>query len=383
MTPLSAWVAPPFPAREVLEGRFGRLEPLDVDRHGPELAVAMRGADAVWTYLPLPPPESDQAYLDLLRGMQARDDIVPYAVVDAADGRAKGHLWLMEIRPAHGVFEVGYITYAPALQRTPLATEAIYLCGRRGFDLGYRRYEWKCNDRNEPSKRAARRFGFQSEGLFRQHQVIKGENRDTAWFSILDREWPQRRLAFERWLSPENFDAAGRQCLALSDLNALVLEAGGLTLRRGDLTDVEALLALQRVAYAENAPLLGVEPLPLRADYRALMAELEVWLAADVSGLTGALLLDPQVDHLLIWSVATHPLARGSGLGNALLAAAEARAAALGLTTLRLYTGEKLSHNVAWYERRGYAIERIEALPDRNLVHMVKHLVRSPAPMSA
>jgi RimJ/RimL family protein N-acetyltransferase len=151
--------------------------------------------------------------------MVERTDIVPYAVIDKADNKAKGHLWLMEIRPAHGVFEVGFITYSPSLQRTRAATEAIFLCGDYGFGLGYRRFEWKCNDRNEPSKRAALRYGFKYEGLFRQHQIVKGQNRDTAWYSILDTEWPARKAAFTRWLAPENFDAQGRQKVSLSSLN--------------------------------------------------------------------------------------------------------------------------------------------------------------------
>jgi len=126
---------------------------------------------------------------------------------------------LMEIRPAHGVFEVGFIAYSPSLQRTRAATEAIYLCGAYGFELGYRRFEWKCNNRNEPSKRAALRYGFKYEGLFRQHQVVKGQNRDTAWFSILDTEWPAGKAAFERWLAPENFDKDGRQKAPLASPN--------------------------------------------------------------------------------------------------------------------------------------------------------------------
>ncbi len=152
--------------------------------------------------------------------MVQKTDICPFAVVDHADGRTKGHMWMMEIRPAHGVFEVGWITYSPALQRTRPATEAVYLIGDYGFSLGYRRYEWKCNNRNEPSKRAALRYGFRYEGLFRQHQVVKGENRDTAWYSILDGEWPARKAAFQRWLAPDNFDKDGRQKQSLAALNA-------------------------------------------------------------------------------------------------------------------------------------------------------------------
>ncbi len=219
MSDLSNWKAPPFPPRKMLEGAYCRLEPLDVEKHGADIAAAFAGAHDVWTYLPVEPPKDRAAYEKFLASMVERTDIVPYAVIDKADNRAKGHLWLMEIRPAHGVFEVGFITYSPSLQRTRAATEAIYLCGDYGFGLGYRRFEWKCNNRNEPSKRAAVRYGFKYEGLFRQHLVVKGENRDTAWYSIIDSEWSARKTAFTRWLAPENFDAQGRQKVSLSSLN--------------------------------------------------------------------------------------------------------------------------------------------------------------------
>ncbi|MGN6099308.1 MAG: GNAT family N-acetyltransferase [Bosea sp. (in: a-proteobacteria)] len=212
------WKAPPFPPAKVLEGRYCRLEPLDVSRHLDDIWAAAAGHDAMWDWLPAKPPKSKDDYRALLETMAATAGIVPLAVIDKADGKAKGHLWIMEIRPTHGVFEVGWITYSPALQRTRVATEAIYLVGDYGFSLGYRRYEWKCNNLNEPSKRAALRFGFQFEGLFRQHMVVKGENRDTAWFSILDSEWLARARAFRAWLAPENFDAEGRQKASLADL---------------------------------------------------------------------------------------------------------------------------------------------------------------------
>jgi RimJ/RimL family protein N-acetyltransferase len=211
MTDLKDWKAPPFPPRKTLEGLYCRLEPLDVAKHGGELWDALAGADSVWDYLPAFPPKDRAEYDALLDSMVKNTTICPYAVVDKADGKAKGHMWMMEIRPAHGVFEVGWITYSPSLQRTRPATEAVFLIGDYGFSLGYRRYEWKCNNRNEPSKRAALRYGFKYEGLFRQHQVVKGENRDTAWYSILDTEWPARKAAFERWLDPPNFDAQGKQ----------------------------------------------------------------------------------------------------------------------------------------------------------------------------
>ena len=220
MNDLTNWTPRPFPPRKVLEGQYCRLEPLDVTRHGADIAAAFAGAHSVWDYLPVEEPKDRAAYEAFLASMVSRTDIVPFAVVDKADGKVKGHLWLMEIRPAHGVFEVGFITYSPSLQRTRAATEAIYLCGAYGFELGYRRFEWKCNNRNEPSKRAAVRYGFKFEGLFRQHQVVKGQNRDTAWYSILDGEWPACKAAFERWLASENFDAQGRQKAPLAALNS-------------------------------------------------------------------------------------------------------------------------------------------------------------------
>jgi RimJ/RimL family protein N-acetyltransferase len=140
MSDLANWKAPPFPPAKVLEGRYCRLEPLDVARHCADIAAAFAGAHDVWAYLPVPEPKDRAAYESFLAQMVARNDIVPFAVIDRADGKAKGHLWLMEIRPAHGVFEVGFITYSPSLQRTRAATEAIYLCGEYGFSLGYRRF---------------------------------------------------------------------------------------------------------------------------------------------------------------------------------------------------------------------------------------------------
>ena len=219
MNDLKNWTPRPFPERKVLQGRYCRLEPLDVAKHGGDIWAAFKGAANVWTWLPAPQPQDRAEYEALLDTMVKNRDICPFAVI--VDGKAKGHMWMMEIRPAHGVFEVGWITYSPTLQRTPAATEAVYLIGDYGFGLGYRRYEWKCNNRNEPSKRAAVRFGFTFEGLFRQHQVVKGENRDTAWYSIIDSEWPARKAAFERWLAPDNFDKDGRQIKTLAALNAV------------------------------------------------------------------------------------------------------------------------------------------------------------------
>jgi len=209
-----------LPERRVLEGRFGRLEPLDEARHGAGLWQAVAGADAMWTYLAYGPFADEASFRAWLRERQALADPLYYAVVGGS-GQALGCVTLMRIDQPNGAIETGHIFFSPSLQKTPLATEAIFLQARHVFDdLGYRRFEWKCDNANEPSRRAAKRFGFVFEGLFRQHMINRGRNRDTAWFSIIDGEWPARKRAFERFLAPGNFDAEGRQKESLSALNA-------------------------------------------------------------------------------------------------------------------------------------------------------------------
>jgi RimJ/RimL family protein N-acetyltransferase len=202
-----------------LEGRFGRVEKLDAARHGHALWNAIKGQDHIWTYMSAYGPFASEAvFSDWLAGRASLEDPFSYAIVDASD-RAIGIATLMEIRPAMRVCEVGHIVYSPALQRTPLATEAQYLLARYAFEtLGYRRYEWKCNALNTASCRAAERFGFTFEGVSRQHMIAKGRNRDTAWYAMLDGEWPRARVAFERWLQPENFDSNGRQRRRLEEI---------------------------------------------------------------------------------------------------------------------------------------------------------------------
>ncbi len=202
------------PRRVALPGRYVEVVPVDAARHAADLYAAATGpgTETIWTYLSVG-PWSDRASLDAwLAQAERSEDPFTYALVDKASGKALGIATYMRIEPAHRVIEVGGIWYTPALQRTRAATEAMYLMAKNAFEvLRYRRYEWKCNAFNEPSRRAAQRLGFTYEGLFRQHMIARGRNRDTAWFSMLDGEWPARRQAFERWLAPENFDAAGRQ----------------------------------------------------------------------------------------------------------------------------------------------------------------------------
>ena len=201
------------PQRIALEGRYTRLEPLGPE-HAADLWAASSdpGAAERFRYLFSHAPASLVEQQERITRSVAEDDPLAFAVVDLATGRAGGQQSLMRIVPEHGVIEIGAIYWGPGVARTRLATEALYLFARHSFeDLGYRRFEWKCNNANEPSKRAAERFGFTFEGIFRQHMITKGENRDTAWFSMLNGEWPTRKAGFLRWLDEANFDAEGNQ----------------------------------------------------------------------------------------------------------------------------------------------------------------------------
>lgn len=219
--PLPNWSARAQPPRSPIEGRYCRLEPLDSQRHAADLFAAYSKAPdgRDWTYMPVGPFADAAGYRDHAERAAASTDPLHYAVIELKTGRAVGTLALMRIDPANGVIEVGHVAFSPLLKRTPVSTEAHYLLMKHAFDqLGYRRYEWKCDSLNAPSRQAAGRLGFQFEGIFRQAVVYKGRSRDTAWFSILDREWPALRAAFERWLAPDNFDAQGQQRTSLKDM---------------------------------------------------------------------------------------------------------------------------------------------------------------------
>ena len=212
------WTPARRPGRETLEGAYVRLEPVDPARHQIGLWVAA-GEPEIWRYLPYGPWADEAALAEHLRSNAASEDPLFYAVIDLREGRAGGVASYLRITPEHGVIEIGHIWFGKGLQRTREATEAIYLLARHAFDdLGYRRFEWKCNAANAGSVRAAERFGFTFEGTFRQHQIVKGENRDTAWFAMLDHEWPAIRAGFEAWLADDNFDEDGRQRRRLEEL---------------------------------------------------------------------------------------------------------------------------------------------------------------------
>lgn len=205
------------PVADTMTGRYVTLARL-APEHADELWECSRD-ESVWTYLGYGPWPSADAYRDWVERVYDGDDPMFYAVL--VDGRPRGVVSYLRIEPDHGVVEIGHIWYAPSIQRTPATTEAAYLLARHVFDdLTYRRLEWKCTARNAKSRAAAERFGFTYEGTFRQHMVVKGENRDTAWFSLLDREWPPVRAAFQAWLDPANFDADGRQRARLNASSA-------------------------------------------------------------------------------------------------------------------------------------------------------------------
>ena len=221
MGDLTRWVPPPLPPRTVLEGRYARLEPLE-PAHAAGLFEAYEGAGDVFRWLPVGPYPSLASYRGWVDAARLLHDPLHYAV-RMADGRLGGTLSLMRIKPAAGTIETGWLTFAPRLQRTREATESVFLLMRWAFEAGYRRFEWKCDAGNLPSRRAAQRFGLSYEGVFRQAAVVKGRNRDTAWFAAIDGEWPALRDAFETWLDPENFDGEGRQRQSLSRLTDGVL----------------------------------------------------------------------------------------------------------------------------------------------------------------
>jgi RimJ/RimL family protein N-acetyltransferase len=215
---LPGWRAPSPPPRAALQGRYCRLEPLDAATH----AAALHAANTtdtegrMWRYLAYGPFDSLDAYTAWVVQKQSSTDPLFFAIVDAGRGIPTGIATFMRIEPEQGSIEIGHLAFSPLLQRTPAATEALYLMLRQAFALGYRRCEWKCNAANAASRAAARRLGFTFEGVFRQHMIVKGHNRDTAWYSIIDGEWPAVQAGFERWLDPSNFDERGQQRRSLA-----------------------------------------------------------------------------------------------------------------------------------------------------------------------
>ena len=223
--PLPGWTPPPAPSGESLEGQYVQLERMDPDTHAADLHRAYSGLDRLWDYMPYGPFSSAAGYHRWAKETATGADPLFYVLRDKATGHCGGVASYLRITPAAGTIEVGHICLAPEIAKGRAWTEAMFLMMDWAFRAGYRRYEWKCNALNMASRRAAQRLGFSYEGIFRQATVVKGRNRDTAWFAMIDAEWPALREAYGAWLSPRNFDAAGRQRERLSDLTRLVRAA--------------------------------------------------------------------------------------------------------------------------------------------------------------
>ena len=222
--PLASWIPPSLPIRAAIKGRYTTLEPVErAHVRGLREAHAEDSENAMWSYLPVGPFDEVgyTAWVDAAR--QGHDPL--HFAVRMQDGRLGGTLSLMRMKPSAGSIETGWLTFAPRLQRTREATEAVFLLMKWAFESGYRRFEWKCDAANAASRRSAERFGFSYEGVFRQATVVKGRNRDTAWFAAIDAEWPALKSAFDTWLSPDNFDEDGRQKQSLAALTAPILVA--------------------------------------------------------------------------------------------------------------------------------------------------------------
>lgn len=226
---VAGWKGAQLPSDEPMAGRFCRVERLDSNMHAESLyaANALDAEGRLWTYMPYGPFATLASYRSWTHDVCRDRDPLFYAIVDPSTGKALGVASHSRIDPRNGSIEVGHLAFSPLLQRTPAATEALYLLMQRGFGLGYRRYEWKCNALNAPSRVAAQRLGLSFEGVFRQAIVVKGRNRDTAWYAAIDKEWPALRDAFLRWLDPANFDGQGKQRVRLSSLTSSILKQRG------------------------------------------------------------------------------------------------------------------------------------------------------------
>ena len=221
--------APKFPPNKIIEGRLCRIEPLIPDRDSISLyeANSLDKEGRMWTYLPYGPFASFELYRSWLRVSVLTSDPQFYAIIDKSTQKAIGVAAYLRIDPKNGSIEVGHLNFSPLLQKNPLATEAMYLMMKRAFELGYRRYEWRCNALNQPSRRAAQRLGMSYEGVLRQAMVSKGRNRDTAWYAAIDEEWPALQAIFKQWLDPQNFDEQGKQKVSLSSLTQKIVKNWG------------------------------------------------------------------------------------------------------------------------------------------------------------
>lgn len=348
----------------VLEGRHCRLEPFDAARHGAGLRAALEtDADgAGWTYL-MPAPNGDAAWASWFADMERSRDPLFFAIVERRREQAVGIASYLRIVPADGAVEVGFLRFSPLLQRTPAATEAMYLMMRQAFAWGYRRYEWKCNDLNAASMRAAQRLGFRYEGTFRQARVQAGRNRDTAWFSLLDSEWPAARAALEAWLAPDNFDAAGEQLRTLEQCRRALGCPAATSVRVATPADLGRLAPLfddYRRFYGRlddsAASHAFIRDRLLRGDSTVLLA-----LDGDeIEGFTQLFPLFSSVAAAPVWllnDLFVSPARRRRGVGRRLLQAAAELAREHGVARLELATATDNTTAQQTYESQGWRRE--------------------------
>lgn len=370
---LPAWTPKAFPKAPALMGRHCKLEPLEPKRHAQGLfeAFALDATGQNWTYMPAGPFAEVASLEAHLEALASTPSLLHLVVVDPRSQAPVGSLALMRIDPAHGVAEVGHVAFSPLLQGSVASTEAQFLLMRHVFeDLGYRRYEWKCNALNAPSRRAATRLGFRFEGLFRQAMVVKGRNRDTAWFAMLDGEWPALKAAFEAWLAPENFDAEGRQRQGLAQLRAQQAQAAfaqaagprssaGISVRPLGPEDHAAWLPLWQAYQAFYEVALGPEV--DAGTWARLSDPASGMFALGAFGADGALLgIVHGVFHRSTWALNddcylqdlfTLPEARGRGVGRALIEAVYAKAREAGSKRVHWLTHERNLAGQALYDQ--------------------------------
>lgn len=359
---VAGWQGASLARRVEMAGRYCRLEPFLQARHGDGLREALGADEAGWAYVMLKPQGQEQ-WSAWFADMEASTDPLYFAICDAADGRVLGSVGYLHPDADSGVVEIGRVHFSPRLQRTPAATEAIYLMLRQAFDWGYRRCEWKCNALNAGSIRAAQRLGFSFEGVFRQARVNWGLNRDTAWFSLCDHEWPSRRAALERWLAPDNFDADGRQRLGLAQCrDAGALGDGVRLAHQGDWAELAGLFHQYRLFYRE-----ADEPERSRAfiGERLQHGDSVILVAERAGRLLGFVQLYPLFSSLatgrsyLLNDLFVTPEARGQGLGRVLMRAARQQAQALGAQELELSTARDNHRAQVLYQSEGWQRDEV------------------------
>ncbi|MDC7702260.1 GNAT family N-acetyltransferase [Vogesella indigofera] len=360
--PVENWQGATPPQRVTLPGRSCRVEPFSRQQHGAGLRAALEldvdGRD--WAYL-MPRPQTDADWSNWFGMMEDSRDPLFFAIVDQASGQAIGSCSYLRIDAAGGVIEIGWLRFSPLLQRSVAATEAMYLLMRQAFDWGYRRYEWKCNALNAPSLRAAERLGFTFEGIFRQARVNWGLNRDTAWFSLLDSEWPANRTVLEAWLNAANFDAEGRQCRSLDEcrrsLTAQTQQDGVRLATLADLPQLAALFDGYRQFYGRHDDAATSQDFIRQRLLQGDTTILVYQRAGELLGFTQLCPLFSSVAAAPVWLlndlyVAEH--ARRRGAGRALLQAAASVAAAQGVVRLDLVTAIDNAAAQALYASMGW-----------------------------